>query len=403
MISEYVASEQDFMLFEPSTLSAGSEKRLIEVLLKEDFVDSPWLQRRLASYVLSETWERDGLVLDVVKFFFQGNLPVELFDVAREFDSVLAAAGKRGHFVHQFEVLILGWALIRMLINHDRDLQQAFHFETPREIFSVWLMASLVHDFGYPLQMARDVMGKLSTWYQTLGMSEVAELYNALMEEYEATRVGCLADLKLLNWAGFETNTILLEALQESLRIDRSIARRLLRNLEGKHSRKVHGYAGAIVLCGKCFEAWQAKGMTSVKVESVVALKTAMAAICLHDMPNALRKYITRMTFRDNPYAYLLFLVDNLQDWFRNLRPSAEWPSYNLLQVDRVDGGLGLLYLLTHEKWTNDMEHRVRRSIEEKSRRLKLLTSPSPSLRFEIKAVFRTSHGQSLGMIKIDL
>jgi hypothetical protein len=99
----------------------------------------------------------------------------------------------------------------------------------------------------------------------------------------------------------------------------------------------------------------------------------------------------------------LLFLVDNLQDWFRNLRPNEEWPSYNLIQIDRTAVGLKLVYVLTHEKWTRDMERRVKNSIREKRQRLKLLTAPHPSLRFQIMAEFSTSHNLSLGTIKIDL
>ncbi len=177
MNSGFIGSEYDFSLFDPNTFSAEAEKKLVARLLKAPFIDDPWIRRRLASYVLEEAWERDRIVLQLVEFFFRDKVPADLFAAVREFDSVLAALGKRGHFVHQFEVLIFGWAVISMLINHNTRLQDTFRFDAPREVFSVWLMASVVHDFGYPLQMGRDVMEKLYTWYRALGMYEVAELY----------------------------------------------------------------------------------------------------------------------------------------------------------------------------------------------------------------------------------
>ena len=83
MIGDYVAADLDFSLFEPNVLSASSEKKLIELLLDEDFINDPWLQRRLSCYALADTVERDRIVLEIFKFFFQGTLPSELFAVVR--------------------------------------------------------------------------------------------------------------------------------------------------------------------------------------------------------------------------------------------------------------------------------------------------------------------------------
>jgi hypothetical protein len=130
-------------------------------------------------------------------------------------------------------------------------------------------------------------------------------------------------------------------------------------------------------------------------------LKLALAAICLHDLPSVLDKYIRKIDFWRNPYAYLLFIIDNLQDWFRNLRPNEEWPSYNLLKISRTENQLELSYILTHEKWTKDMEHSAKGAVRKKFERLNMMARPNPPLHFQIAVDFRTSHGQQLGAEKI--
>jgi hypothetical protein len=407
MIGDYVAADLDFSLFEPNVLSASSEKKLIELLLDEDFINDPWLQRRLSCYALADTVERDRIVLEIFKFFFQGTLPSELFAVVREFDSIFAVLGKRGHFVHQFEVLIFGWALIRMLIEHNKGIKKSFRFNSPKDIFFVWLMASVIHDFGYPLQVAEDVMKKFHAWYRALGMSEIAELFQGLIKNYEESEARNLTELKSQTWAGLDVKAILLETVWDSLKINRSSAEKLLKSIEAMSKEKmpkekIHGYTGATILCGKCLQSWQTSGLTAKALDyNAKTLKLALAAICLHDLPNDLDMYIRKIDFWRNPYAYLLFLIDNLQDWFRNLRPNEEWPSYNLLKIGKTENRLELSYILTHENWTKDMEDSVKGSVRKKFGRLKMMTKPNPPLHFQIAVDFRTSHGQQLGAEEI--
>jgi hypothetical protein len=304
MISDFIISEQDFDLFEPNIFSPMAEKKLIELILEENFLDNPWLKRRLVSYCMAEAWEKDRLVLDLVKFFLQEKLPSELFVVLRKLDSVFASLGQKGHFIHQFEVFIFGWALIRMLIEHDKSIKKAFRFKSPKEIFTVWLLASVVHDLGFPLQMASDVMAEFSTWYQVLGMTEVAKLYKNLKKDYEISRAKNLKELRLEEWRGLDITTILLKALEETLQIDRSAAKKLQRNLDDLSGVNIHGYTGAIVLCGKCFRSWQTGGLNSATPDfSIASLKLVLAAICLHDLSDTFSRYIKRLNFHHNPYA----------------------------------------------------------------------------------------------------
>jgi hypothetical protein len=399
MNNTYAGSEQDFSLFDSGMFSATAEKKLIDRLLKAPFVDDPRLRMRLASYVLQEAWERDRIVLQLAKFFFREDFPAGLFAVEREFDFVLGATGRRGHFVHQFEVLVFGWALIDMLFNYDARVHEAFHFTTKREIFSVWLATSLVHDFGYPLQMGSDVMKKFSEWYRALGMSEVADLYTAAQEQYDTKKTEGLKRLASQSWRESGVRAVVLEGLQEALGFDQPTAEDLLRDIE---SEKTHGHSAAMLLCARCFQSWQDRGISAVTPLDMTRLKFSTAAICLHDLSDTLYKYRGKIEFWRNPYAYVLFLVDNLQDWSRDLRRNEGWPSYNLVKVEEGDGSLGLSYILTYDKWTPELEQKAKDSIEEKSKKLALLARPDPPLNFRIDVSFRTtSRGQKVEPLAI--
>ncbi len=391
MIGDYIAG-LDFSLFEPNVFSTASEKKLIELLLNEDFIDDPWLQRRLSCYVLADTMERDRIVLEIVKFFFRGKLPNKLLTVEREFDSVFAVLGMKGHFVHQFEVLIFGWALIRMLIEHNKSIKKSFRFNETEDIFIVWLAASVTHDFGYPLQLAKDVMKKFLGWYQILGITDAIKLYKKLIKDYEKIGAQDLAVIKSQDEMGFITKTILLKALQDSLKISRPSTESLLKSMASESNGKSHGYTGALVFYEKCSHDFNAK-----------KLKLALAAICLHDLPDDLKMYIKKIDFWCNPYAYLLFLIDNLQEWFRNLRPNEKWPSYNLFKINKTENQLELSYILTHEQWEQEMEDRVKSSVRKKFSRLNMMTKPDPPLNFQIAVNFRTNHGKLLGAKKFFL
>jgi hypothetical protein len=342
--------------------------------------------------------------LQLAEFFFREDFAAGLFAVEREFDFVLGATGRRGHFVHQFEVLVFGWALIDMLIHIDETAQQSFRFPTKREVFSVWLMTSLVHDFGYPLQVGRDVMKKFSEWYQALGMSEVADLYTISQKQYETSKRRGLKRLAAQTWSGSEVRSVLLEGLQESLGFDPSGAERLLTDIESDYGGKTHGCSAATLLCARCLQSWGERDLSAAtRDRDMSRLKLSMAAICLHDQSDTLRRHSAKIEFRRNPYAYILFLIDNLQDWSRDLRRYEGWPSYNLVGVEEGGGKLGLSYILTYDKWTPEIVQKAIDSIGEKSEALALLATPDPSLNFRIDARFRTSHGQKLSPIEIPL
>lgn len=132
-------------------------------------------------------------------------------------------------------------------------------------------------------------------------------------------------------------------------------------------------------------------------------LKKISAAIALHALPNEDISFFKKIDFYSNPLAYLLILIDNIQDWNRTLKPSQEWPSYSLEYFDSDVDSMQLIYNLEHQLWTDKMKENVRRSLNEKRELLQTLKPPEPSFSYLIEMIYKTSDGDDLGRIDLML
>ena len=81
-------------------------------------------------------------------------------------------------------------------------------------------------------------------------------------------------------------------------------------------------------------------------------IEYAMTAMCLHTTDDV--NIYKQINIKKNPYAYLLFLVDNLQDWSRIFETSPEWPIYQLygFQLKEESMQVHLKYLLKSDTWS---------------------------------------------------
>ena len=112
-------------------------------------------------------------------------------------------------------------------------------------------------------------------------------------------------------------------------------------------------------------------------------LQIAAAAIALHAIQRQKKEFINKINFQSNPLAYLLFLVDNLQEWNRSLRPS-DWPSYTLNAFTTEHDTITLDYNVYHEQWTPAMRKKVKKFLIEKKNIMKLAIGPNPPVALKI-------------------
>jgi hypothetical protein len=193
----------------------------------------------------------------------------------------------------------------------------------------------------------------------------------------------------------------------ETLGIYNPSAKTLLTTLErvDADGRVNHGYVGAVLLCNAYIRSLLPGPRRRGETGDLDRIKLASAAIALHGAPQELDNDIRKLAFYSNPYAYILFMVDNLQDWSRNLRPNEHYPSYNLLGIEfkQANNELVISYVLTHSKWTNEIERLLTRSLSEKREKLRLLSVPSPAVGFMVRVNFATNHGLAINPLILKL
>lgn len=190
-----------------------------------------------------------------------------------------------------------------------------------------------------------------------------------------------------------DINHFLIDQLCSALKIKKDGADKLLNRLK---QRLDHGYIGAIILSSAVLKShldyfngnWD-------KVESsklYQALQAAIAAIAIHNFQYKMDR--KRVNLESNFYAYLLYLIDNIQDWSRSPAAVDEWPKYWLSSFERKDENLriDIEYRLYHDSWTNSMEKRVNKGLRKKKEAVAGLQPPSDPLGMTIAVKYNSSH-----------
>lgn len=92
------------------------------------------------------------LALGTIKHLWKERFDIEYPDVQRDFESVLLLnPNYRDHFLHQFQVFLLGAVIIDRLYRTKpiRDFNRKLNVKFE----DVWLAAAAYHDFNYPIQL----------------------------------------------------------------------------------------------------------------------------------------------------------------------------------------------------------------------------------------------------------
>lgn len=97
------------------------------------------------------------IALDTIKKLWQQRFQISYPDVGKDFEAVLLLNLKyRDHFLHEFQVFLLGAIIIDFLYNTQpvRDFERA----TGSTIEDAWLAAATYHDFDYAVEKCEDWM-----------------------------------------------------------------------------------------------------------------------------------------------------------------------------------------------------------------------------------------------------
>lgn len=316
-----------------------------EVIYKEDILEfcRKYLTQRVDDY---------DIVVDCVKKLWRKylNLPkiASSFDFYEKFENILKLdIDYRDHFLHQFQVFLLGTLIINGTLPVFYEFYQAPLRKIKKEsIFRSWLIASTFHDFAYPLE-------RYAKWND--------ELFNRILNtEQSPTLIGfekITTDKNFLEYLDQIDNLLLCyktngnnwcckspHATNENLR------RFLLNKIV---SERNHGVLSSLALLKKCGNE-EGIDITSLSAE----IYPAAVAIAIHDegiwqpfrgkMPSWKKKkdcykweeefskhnYLNHLDFSNQPLSFLLIYCDTAQEFGRPKFPNTKDDSSMKVQFE---------------------------------------------------------------------
>ena len=381
------------------SLSQIAEMRILDSLPDIGFLADPYVQRRLASYVAAGPVQKDKLILELLDFFWGKSSDWnQVFSAFKDFDQVLLLLGRKGHFVHQFEVFMLGLTLIDRVLRLKPSAITKFGFNSSEKILFTWLLTSTAHDIGLPFALSKFLISNFTRYYKKLKMTVLSSKFRKIARVYKIGNEPDLIEVTIGTKRAGKCKTLNIEDLilgeiKTVLRVTKKEAKNLQDSLRSSNN---HGYVSSLILCRIYFEdqrnskSWRTEG-----------LKKAACAVALHALPKKHESNIKKMNFYSNPFAFVLTLVDNLQDWERSDGQNQLWPSYHLMDFSVSNNQIHIFYLIEHRNWTKRVRNRVEKSLREKERKLRLIPRPNPPLNLEITIDFTTNENFSYTSIRL--
>lgn len=398
-----INNNRDSSIYISTSFTEQAEKKLIHNLIEMDHFKTPYINRRLATYPVSHENERDIIILELMETLWNRPECTRTFSIFRDFESIFEILEKRGHFIHQFEVFLLGCLLMNQLAKKDINKIFESSIGDQTKCFYSWLYTSTVHDFGYPLQEANQIAKKVSELYNKLNMKKLADQYASIFSDNWVKDESELISIKIYNviekkYETIDINKYILNGILNSINGDIKDAEIILKILIDRNN---HGYISSIIFCRQYIEYLSTAKLWNDDEKN--SLEKIVAAIALHALPKENIAEFKKISFKFNPLSYLLILIDNLQDWNRTLRPSSQWPSYSLYEFEIYSDSINLKYLLEHENWTEEMKERVQDALIEKKELLNILEKPLPAFEFSIIIDYQTSDGYAFERIEVEL
>lgn len=397
-----------------STYSRNAEIKILDLLLNEPFfLKRTTLHRNLAWYPNASFFDKNKIIATVMELVWGGT---DTFETFRAFDHFLSVS-KRGHYVHQFEVFLLGMNII--LLAKGKGKLGAFGFEDIEQVIYAWLFTASAHDFGYPVESVDKVVGKLAKLYDDFGLKSLSsrlndlQIKNIIEGEPEFNRLVIsqnsegdptfdINDIGEIVYKEVVSSLVLSDGEENCVR---ELQERLIKESN-------HGYVSGIMLFRTVIH-FMVKNVDVADIKSswmFSALKKAIAAVTLHSLAIDDKKddsfYIRRISFDKNQFSYLLYIIDNIQDWGRSIFPDVQekWAEYHLNDYRVIDGNtLELDYKISHEHWDEKSSEQVKSFLLCKKKMLSLPRPASARLDLKIKVLFTTNLGSSYASIVIDM
>lgn len=350
-----------------------AEKALIAPLLDLDVFQDIRIRRLLASYPSARYRDKNELICRITERLWPTVHDPNMLQVFRRFEHFLLAAGKRGHFVHQFEVFLLGLNAWRIMWRKSQVPRDDFKVESFDELVRVWLLTAVGHDLGYPLEVATKMVGKLSDLYRGMGLGAISERFamidfkEPLWEEPTLQSVLLKEDRTSLRRESLAIDFLMDKAISETLGMTGDDAEKVRAHLAKKRD---HGVASAAMLARSTLGKLVKSGdPTCIEASPVFhPLLLSVGAVAVHNAkPHEDPEIVNSIAFNRNPYAYVLFAMDKIQDWSRMLIPDEDYPDYILTKFHAADDGrIELSYNVVHRTWPPKVRNSFRKEVKKR-------------------------------------
>jgi|GEM_PF-4162085 len=303
------------------------------------------------------------------------------------FERFLRAAGKRDHFVHQFEVFLLGWALLDhyfSLINDRNDLKDKFHW---------WLITSLSHDIGYPIKSSYEIISQLAKLYDNPNTTKLSEAFSKYKDDIKA--IVYAKDEYVID-AKNDTVDIINKSLQDlfqNFEDTDDLVNKLKCNLD-------HGYNSALLLFDNLIDSAKEQEL----IQNQLATWTS-GAIAIHNLCHKkCGKFVEKINIEMNPFAYILYITDCLQEWERPANIDDDYPQFILddFYISR-ENNVKIKFILKHKNWNDEIVQSQMKYIKDKECKINTLNTSNQPFKIDIEYACTNSdlNGTKIAIPKI--
>jgi hypothetical protein len=237
------------------------------------------------------------------------------FQNFKDFEQVLKSIrGYRDHFVHPFQVFLLGSLIIEKHYGLFFDLTRSNLRNAETDLSFSWLLASTFHDFCYPIQGFNDFTQKFfPKFLGTNAINVELDLKNLLTDGESLTYLDQLVSLFSYNKRSEKTGWI----FANNCNVDHKLQKLFLNQII---TWKDHGVLSALTLLKKIQkEEYVKKNKRKYnKTTFSTDVFPASLAIALHNTAIYCKdSEICELPFERYPLAFLLIYCDTVQEWGR--------------------------------------------------------------------------------------
>lgn len=386
------------------TFSKEAQIGITNSILQHSRFSDPRIQRRLAIYPFENFNRKNALICELMQMLWPLSEETNCFATYQNFENFLLASGKRGHFIHQFEVFLLGLNVLFKLFKKQSSEGGVFNLADEPNLINTWLLASTMHDFGYPLQIATEMINTLAELYHSLGMTSLGEkfkgvkLENLMSNEKDLDIIRLYPSDNPLLVSSVSLRILMRIVISETLDVSDKEAEEIRGFLENENN---HGYVSATILGRTALKdsVRSEDGVLVFKEDKLEQLKQAMGAVSVHaiDLSGEIaakekkEAIIRKISFKKNPFAYILFIIDNIQDWSRAIIPNPKHADYQLNDFRMTDNYLKIGYVMYHENWDDNIRNGFKDALDVKRKLISLPKRLSPRFGFRIEVSYRAN------------